>query len=388
MTPTCPTCHNTGKKVKRITLDSLLRSERRSNIADDQYYVCTSPNCLTVYYDGNGKSSFGKSDLTVRFGLKEAESPRPVCYCFDHSVEEIEEEIRTTGQSTVVESIKVDMEGPGCRCECTNPLGICCLKAVQEAVAEGFRLAGREKDAVNVGEVDHADCCQTGESSAPASSHGNRAGAMAAGGSVLAAILSSACCWLPLLLITFGASAAGVAGFFEAYRPFFIAGAIGLLSLGFYMVYFRREKCEPGSACATPNRKLHRLNQAMLWPATILVGAFVFFPNYVGSLLGTPPTANAGLTDAGLETEVYHIEGMTCQGCADILSGELTDVPNVKSVKVDYDNKSAVLCYDPAKPVSPKQVLAAVEAAGYSATLSRNTQAAPTDQEGHSKTPE
>lgn len=37
-----------------------------------------------------------------------------------------------------------------------------------------------------------------------------RTGLVAFGGSVLAALVASACCWLPLLLVTFGGSAAGV----------------------------------------------------------------------------------------------------------------------------------------------------------------------------------
>ena len=44
---------------------------------------------------------------------------------------------------------------------------------------------------------------------------GQKVGLWATGGAVISAILSSACCWLPFLLIAFGASAAGVSGFFE-----------------------------------------------------------------------------------------------------------------------------------------------------------------------------
>jgi hypothetical protein len=82
---------------------------------------------------------FVKSDLAVRFGLKEDEPPRLACYCFGHTVEDIYDEIRRTGRSTVVERIKVQMRELGCRCERTNPLGTCCLESVQDAVAQGFQ---------------------------------------------------------------------------------------------------------------------------------------------------------------------------------------------------------------------------------------------------------
>ncbi len=391
----CPTCGQKGQKVTRVTLESLLRPERRCDIGDideNQYYVCATLRCDTVYFGARGGQTFRKPDLTVRFGLKETDAPRHVCYCFDHTIEEIHDEIQRTGESTVVESIKVDMKGPGCRCEYTNPLGACCLKTVQVAVADALRSLGNEEEAASAGAVDHSDCCagngharkdeevtadccatqSDASESIGVGSARDRAGTLAASGSVVAAILSSACCWLPLVLIAFGASAAGVAGFFEAYRTYFIVGAVGLLGFGLYMVYFRREQCEPGSACAAPNRKLVRFNKVMLWTATALVGAFVMFPNYAGLVLGSPSQASATVDAAGLASAKYHIEGMTCEGCSGILHSALTELPGVKAAEVDFATKSAVVHYEPGKPVAPKRVIEVVKAAGYSATLVGN----------------
>ncbi len=384
----CPACGERGCKVTRVTLESLLRPERRGDIGEDQYYVCATPSCDTVYFGASDSQTFRKTDLTVRFGLKETDAPRPVCYCFDHTVEEIQDEIHRTGESTVVESIKVDMKGPGCRCEYTNPLGGCCLKTVQGAVADAHRSLGNADQATAAGAVDHGDCCAgngharkdeevtadccatQGDASGGVGvgSGRDRAGTLAAGGSVIAAILSSACCWLPLVLIAFGASAAGVAGFFEAYRAYFIVAAVGLLGFGFYMVYFRKEQCEPGTACAAPNRKLVRFNKVMLWTATALVGAFVMFPNYVGLVFGSPSQTSAAVDTAGLASAEYRIDGMTCEGCADILNGALKKLQGVKNAEVDFATKSAVVHYEPGKPVPPERVIEVVKTAGYSAT--------------------
>lgn len=104
-------------------------------------------------------------------------------------------------------------------------------------------------------------------------------------GSVLAAKASSACCWLPIVLMGVGLSAAGAATFFERFRPVFLVAAALLLAVGFYLNYFRKERCAAGGACARPNPKLPRLNRWMLWFSTVLVLAFAFFPNYVGVLL-------------------------------------------------------------------------------------------------------
>ena len=48
---------------------------------------------------------FTKADLTVRVGIKETAAPRHICYCFNHTVEEIEEEVHLTGKTTVLAAI-------------------------------------------------------------------------------------------------------------------------------------------------------------------------------------------------------------------------------------------------------------------------------------------
>jgi copper chaperone CopZ len=503
--PHCPQCGNDGRTVKRVTLESLLHAERLADIRDGSYDVCLTPECETVYFSAGDAGTFVKSDLTVRFGLKETDPPRPICYCFDHSIEEIRDEIRRTGSSTVLDSIKEAMKGPGCRCEYTNPLGGCCLNTVKEVVQTYLRDRGTCDATVAL--QSEADCCSTddrrqrdlvagmrsfwlfwglpivafilaawlsprprafvwagallwagtgcfinsrrcgrlhchitgplwGLGGIAAFLHGlgiapirgswiaigiasgtivafalewmreskyltrscrsktndrnnsscctpeasidstervvaERAGLWAASGSVFSAALASACCWLPLLLIAFGVSAAGVAGFFEAYRPYFIVGAVGMLGFGFYTVYFRREQCEPGSACTTSNRKLKTLNKVMLWTAAGLVGAFVFFPNYVGHLFAAPTSESALPPDVRLTTAKFRIEGMTCEGCATGLRTTLAKIPDVASVEVDYPTKTAMVRYaaDSARVVD--HVVEAVNSAGYNATLAK-----------------
>ncbi|MCA9250274.1 MAG: cation transporter [Phycisphaerales bacterium] len=407
----CPDCRENGQPVKRITLESVLRPERLSDIGAHSYNVCTTPHCNTVYFGPTPGRVFCKSDLTIRFGLKETNAPRPVCYCFDHTVEGIQDEIRRTGNSTIIESIKTDMKSVGCRCEHTNPLGSCCLRSVQAAVVDAFRVVGKDEKSATTECGDHGgccgngergtdqkrtpsgccatdselvpndlaanNCCQTRSNVTERDPRRNRAGAMAVGGSVVAAILSSACCWLPLVLITVGVSATGVAGFFETYRPYFIASAIALLGFGFYFVYFRNDHCEAGSACEAPNLKLKTFNQVTLWVATVLVGALVMFPDYVGIVFGSPGQTSATVDGIGLARDEYHIEGMTCKGCADILRTTLTQLPGVKFTEVDFAAKSAVVQYEPNDPLSPESVIQAVQAAGYQATIVTKRVASP-----------
>ncbi len=397
----CPNCGERGRKVQRVTLESLLRPDRRADIGEDQYYVCATPRCDTVYFGASNGHTFLKPDLIVRFGLKETDAPRHVCYCFDHTVGEIVDEIRRTGRSTVVERIKADMNAQGCRCEYVNPLGACCLQSVQAAVADALGSTSGKDAAAAATVVAHDDCCSMGpirdEQTPVTSADGGRpqnatsvggsesdpTGALAVGGSVVAAVLSSACCWLPLLLIALGASAAGVAGVFEVYRPYLMAVAVCSLGFGFYRIYFRRQQCQPGSACAAPNRRLRVFSQVTLWTATALVAAFVFFPNYVGYVLGSPTPSSVRTDDAGLVRVEFQIAGMTCPGCANTLQGALVELPGVQAAEVDFATKTAIVRFDPLEPVASDRVIEAVRAAGFSATqLPSDSSSALTGENG------
>lgn len=189
-------------------------------------------------------------------------------------------------------------------------------------------------------------------------------GAWAATGATISAVLSSACCWLPLLLLAFGASATGLSATFEAYRMPSLLAAGSMLAMGFYLVYFRKPVCEPGGACSVPSSRLARLNKGMLWIATVLVGAFAFFPNYVGAIVGGRVADSAEGATVHLE-----IEGMTCEACALHIEKELRSVPGVRAARISYDERRATITADPTTPPTEADLVQAVKRAGYKATV-------------------
>jgi len=191
---------------------------------------------------------------------------------------------------------------------------------------------------------------------------------LAAVGSVVSAVAASACCWLPFVLIAFGASAVGVSSWFERSRPLLLGVAGLLLAGGFYLAYFRREACAPGSSCAVPNVRLRRLNRAMLWVATVLVLAFAFFPSYAGLLLAENSATASKESVAGLTTLTLGIEGMSCEACSVHIEKRLAGVPGVRSASVSYAEKQAKVSIDPASPPSQEALTKAVEKAGYKVT--------------------
>ena len=104
---------------------------------------------------------------------------------------------------------------------------------------------------------------------------GRTQGLLAAGG-IVGALLASACCVVPLLLVTLGISGAWIGNLtaLEPYKPYTAAVTLALIGLGFWQVYFRpKPACEAGSYCAKPNSS--RVTKSALWIATVIVLAAV-----------------------------------------------------------------------------------------------------------------
>ncbi len=93
----------------------------------------------------------------MRVGIKETTAPRPVCYCFHHSVEEIDEDIARTGQTGVIDDIKTRMQ-KACWCETTNPMGACCLSTVTRFVKAAKARVGNASSTSSA-EDEARDCC-------------------------------------------------------------------------------------------------------------------------------------------------------------------------------------------------------------------------------------
>lgn len=195
---------------------------------------------------------------------------------------------------------------------------------------------------------------------------------LAVSGSIVAAVLSSACCWIPLLLLLIGANIASIAGFFEQYRWAFIGSAVALLSLGFYLVYFKKTCCDAqpgGSRC----RRLRAVNVASLWIGAIAVLAGAAAPEFFADDLlasieqhvavgGEVRGASEPTTDVNIQ-----IEGMTCPGCAATIMQAIQSVEGVVEAQVSYDEAAATLRITANTSLS--DVLGTIEKLGYHGSL-------------------
>jgi hypothetical protein len=124
----CPKCEDKGTKVKIITPKTLLIDSSKIKIQELlAYKFCKNRDCEIAYFTKDKNHYFTKHDLGIEATLKDQSLSVKTCYCFGHTRQSIIDEIKKTGQSTVVEDIKEKMKSLGCFCETSNPQGDCCL---------------------------------------------------------------------------------------------------------------------------------------------------------------------------------------------------------------------------------------------------------------------
>ena len=100
--------------------------------------------------------------------------------------------------------------------------------------------------------------------------------ALATGG--LAAILASACCLGPLVLVSVGLSGAWIGNLtrLEPFRPIFIGVALVAMFLAYRRIYRPIEECKPGEVCALPGTR--RTYKVVFWIISALVLIALGFP--------------------------------------------------------------------------------------------------------------
>jgi mercuric ion transport protein len=101
-------------------------------------------------------------------------------------------------------------------------------------------------------------------------------GSLLTGG--VAAILASACCLGPLVLISLGISGAWISNLtaLEPYRPWFIGAALVAMVFAWRRIYRPVEDCQPGDVCAVPQvRSAYKIT---FWIVAMLVLIALAFP--------------------------------------------------------------------------------------------------------------
>lgn len=384
----CPSCHTKAKRVGLTTIRSLLKPGFADQFdeslggdccagdvgcgtpsEDTGWRFCDSTDCDVVYFSETTGQQFGRSDLAVAVGVKESSGERPLCYCFGHSVASIKAEMTSKGRSDAIEDIRSRMKDPGCFCETSNPSGSCCLGSV----TQGIRIAKVET------EMNAADIQSPTASVKSSTGKGEK---LAKAGTLVSAVMASACCWLPLVLLAVGVSGAGIAATLEAIRPLFMVVTFGFLGAAFYFTYRPRKTAavaggdccatEPaaGDNCCAPagTRRftMQTMNKVVLWVVTVLAVASLAFPSYVGVLFGDN---DAAVVTPDMKQAVFKIDGMTCEGCSVTVAKAISGVDGVAGVEVSYEKREALVGVKQGAAIPESGILAALKQAGYSGTL-------------------
>jgi hypothetical protein len=131
----CPACGVVGRPVGDVTLEAILRPEAVAALLPVERRFCRTPSCSVLYYGPDGQRA-DKADALVRVGVKEANDPIPICYCFGFTRADVREEVARTGASTIPARITAEVRAGRCACERKNPGGTCCLGEVNRVVME------------------------------------------------------------------------------------------------------------------------------------------------------------------------------------------------------------------------------------------------------------
>lgn len=130
----CPTNQKVGKTIDTLTLKALLALPL-TQVTHSEYRFCTDPDCPTVYYSIDGEQLFTEAALREQVYQKHPNDDKHlVCYCFQHTIGSIRDEIVKTGSSSVVEQITAGIQAGQCACDIRNPQGDCCLGNVRQVV--------------------------------------------------------------------------------------------------------------------------------------------------------------------------------------------------------------------------------------------------------------
>lgn len=103
---------------------------------------------------------------------------------------------------------------------------------------------------------------------------------------------------------------------------------------------------------------------------TILLAAVILAPVTARALAAAPervPVATAPAADT--QRVVLHVEGMTCGGCAISTRAVLSRLEGVRRTEVNYEQKRALVTYDPSKVTPPRMIAALKDKLGYNARV-------------------
>ena len=184
--------------------------------------------------------------------------------------------------------------------------------------------------------------------------------------SVLLTILTSAsasfCCIVPILGIIGGSgSILSSMSWLAPLRPYFIASTFAMLGLAWYGAFKPASKDECG---CEPEKRTFFQSKRFLGIVTGLSLILLSFPSYSRFIFQKENSVTASDDQDRNKKITLAVNGMTCASCERHIESEVVKLSGVTSVKASYQNKSAIVEFNPSK-VDENKIIAAINSTGY-----------------------
>lgn len=176
-----------------------------------------------------------------------------------------------------------------------------------------------------------------------------------------AALGASACCTIPLALVSFGVGGAWIGSLtaLAPYRWVFVGVSLSALGYTGYNEWqlSRRPDCDCDTIFSSTTRRM-LLGAGSLAVVLLIVSPWVFggvspATSHQSPTTGTGSTAAPSAaepessTPASFRQVVLEVEGMTCKTCPVTVRKALKEVEGVYNVKASFEPPQAVVRFDP-----------------------------------------
>lgn len=181
---------------------------------------------------------------------------------------------------------------------------------------------------------------------------------------IFSAILASACCIGPILLVLLGLGGTVWGSFFSEYHWHLQIGAIVVLALAWSIFLRERKRLHAIAA----DMKGEKMTKTTLSIVTLIVVIFIGLSGFTALQANKSEQPTTTEAPQNAATVVIPVEGMTCITCEVAVQRGLKKLPGVFDAKADAGTGTVTVQYDPLK-VRIDQMTAAINSTGYKAAL-------------------
>jgi len=184
------------------------------------------------------------------------------------------------------------------------------------------------------------------------------------GTGILTAIAASLCCITPVLALIAGTS--GIAASFswlEPFRPYLIALTILVIAFAWY------QKLKPVQEidcnCDPEEKVKFAQSKTFLGIVTLIAFIMLAFPYYSSLFYQDQVKSETIVFDqSNIQRIEIAINGMTCDGCAEHIDHEVSQLTGVVNSTSSYEDGNAVVEYDMAQ-LDENQIKETINSTGY-----------------------